>query len=89
MSVACSFSPANPKLYATTTGSVTGGVATTAYYMSISTPQGHTQLVNFKTDGSGNASVLVVPNIAGTFTWNIYPVAPASAANGTFATTHS
>lgn len=86
MSVACSFSPANPKLYTTTTGSVTGGVASTAYYMSLANPAGHTQIINFKTDGSGNASILIVPNISGTDTWNIYAIAPTSVANGTFNT---
>lgn len=86
MAVACSFSPTNPKLYTTTTGSVTGGVASTAYQMVLVTPAGHTQTVSFKTDGSGNASVLVVPSISGTFTWNIYTTAPTSVANGTFGT---
>lgn len=86
MAVACSFSPANPKLYTTTTGSVTGGVATTAYQMVLLNPAGHTQIINFKTDGSGNASVTVVPGISGTNTWNIYTLAPTSVANGTFNT---
>lgn len=89
MAVACTFSPTNPKLYQTTTGSVTGGTATTTYYMSIVNPSGHTQTYNFKTDGSGNASVLIAPPISGTYTWNIYPIAAASAANGSFNTGHS
>lgn len=86
MAVACSFSPSNPKLYQTTTGSVTGGAATTNYFMAIVDPSGHTKTVNFKTDGSGNASIAVVPSLSGTYTWNIYLTAPASAANGTYGT---
>ena len=86
MAVAISFNPANPKLYQTTTASVTGATATTAYYLSIATPHGGTKTYNFKTDGSGNASIAVVTGEAGTHTVNVYPLAPASSASGTFNT---
>lgn len=86
MAVAVSFNPANPKSYQSTTASVTGGSATTAYQLVISTPAGHTLTYNFKTDGSGNASIVVGPNLAGTHTWNVYLTAPTSQANGSYNT---
>lgn len=86
MAVAVSFNPAVPKVYQTTTASVTGGSASTAYYLSIATPHGGTVNYNFKTDSSGHASIPVVSIVSGSHTWNVYPMAPASAANGSFNT---
>lgn len=89
MAVAISFNPNTPKLYATTTASVTGGAATTAYFLSIADPSGHTKILNFKTDGSGNASIPIVPGVSGTYTVSVLLAVEASSASGTFQTGHS
>lgn len=86
MAVAVSFNPSNPKLYQTTTASVTGGAATTAYFLSILDPSGHTKMLNFKTDGSGNASVPIVTSLSGTHTVNVFLQVPAAVATNTFGT---
>lgn len=74
---------AGQKALTTVTVNVTGAAATTAYYATISNPDVHIQTVQFKTDGSGAASFTFVPVLAGTYTLNIYPSSPASAANAT------
>lgn len=86
MAISCSFSPSSPKIYQTTNATVSGAVAATAYTLTLVNPAGHTQIARFTTDGGGGAVVPIVPSITGTYTWNIYPVAPVSGANGSFNT---
>ena len=86
MAFSISFNPTTPRLYQSTTVSVSGLANSTAYQASIATPHGHTQTVTFKTDGSGAASFPVVATVSGTYTVTVYPAAAASSGTGSFNT---
>lgn len=86
MAFAISFNPATPKLYQSTTASVSGLANSTAYVASVTTPNGHTQKVQFATNGSGAATFPVVPGNSGAYTVTIYPAVAVSSGSGSFST---
>lgn len=81
-----SFNPATPKLYQATVASVSGLANSTAYVASVATPNGHTQTVNFKTNGSGAASFSLTANLSGAYTVTVTPAAATASVSGSFNT---
>lgn len=68
------------KALTTVTVSASAHTATTSYIASVATPQGHTQTIPFKTDGSGAATFTFVPATAGTYTVTTALAVPATVA---------
>ena len=84
MAGAVTASPNPAKGYQTVTLTLSGFAATTAHTVTLATPSGHNQTVPVTTDGSGAATLRVVPSQGGTNTVTVYVTAPVVAASTTF-----
>ena len=74
MAIAVAFTPTTAKALQPVTVNITGGAASTAYGCTVTYPTGGKTVLQFNTDGSGNASFTLVPPAPGKITTDIRPI---------------
>lgn len=80
----------NPtKGYGTVTLTLSAMTATTAYTVTVVSPQGHSTNLPVTTDGAGAGTVKFVPSVNGNYSVNVYQTVQVSVANTTFASSGS